>query len=142
MLTSDELLAEFEKDMELDRSDIQMEVYRTTTLQAKWMRYYYQYKAAMIRAESIMAEKLREAMMYYDGAADASVYRARPFNLELKNQKQKDLFIDSDPDCCAYRERADTAALNLKVCEEMLESLRYRPKHLELVHSVRQFESG
>lgn len=143
MLTIDELQVEIDTDCKINRADVAGEILRATSLLAKYLKYHHQYKAAMIRGESILNEKVWEAALYYDGKAEAKVYKERGvYQYTLTNQDQRNKAIDADPICCEYREKVDTAEECRSMCATMIEHLKYRPKHLETVFEVRRFESG
>lgn len=142
MLTREELEDEITKDSKVDRTQIALEIHRSTELLGKYLKYHMMFKAAVIRGESILNQKIRDASLYYEGKADPQVYKNKPFNFTLTNQSQRDKFIDSDEECCKYREHVDLANECLYLCENMIQELRYRPRHLETVHNIRVFESG
>lgn len=142
MLSYEELYAEIERDSKIDRTDIEGEILKSPVLLAKYMRYHKEYKTALIRGESILNQKIRDAAMYYDGKAEPHVYRDKPFNLTLSNQPMRDKFLDGDEDCCFYRESLDNTEILRSMCEEMIGSLKYRPTHLQTVLEIRKFESG
>ena len=142
MLTYDELMSEIEKDSRIDRTDLEGEIIKSPVLLAKYLGYHRQYKTALIRGESIMNQKIRDAAMYYDGKAEPHAYREKPFNLTLTNQPMRDKFLDGDEGCCTYKESLDNTEILRSMCEEMISMLKYRPTHIQTVLAIRQFESG
>ncbi|AGG58202.1 hypothetical protein VPDG_00041 [Vibrio phage henriette 12B8] len=142
MLTYEELTAEMDRDCKIDRTDIEGEILKAAVLLGKWLKYHREYKTALIRAESVLNQKIRDGAMYYDGKAEPEVYRDKPFNLTLTNQPMRDKFLDADETCCTYRENVDNTEVMRSMCEEMIGMLKFRPSHLQTVLSVRQFESG
>lgn len=142
MLSFEELMEEIEIDSRIDRTDIEGEIIKAPALLAKYLRYHREYKTALIRGETIMNQKIRDAVMYYDGKAEPSTYREKPFNLTLTNQPMRDKFLDADEDCNSYRESLDNTEELRSICAEMVGNLKYRPTHLQTVLEVRRFESG
>lgn len=142
MLSYDELTAEIAIDSKIDRTDLEFAIINAPVLLAKYLRYHREYKKALIRGESILNQKIRDAAMYYDGKADPTVYREKPFNLVLTNQPMRDKFLDGDNDCCNYRESLDNTELLRSMCEEMIGMLKYRPTHIQTILEIRKFESG
>ena len=142
MLSFDELVAEIERDCKVDRTDLEGEILKAPVLLGKYLRYHREYKKALIRGESLMNQKIRDAAMYYDGKAEPSVYRDKPFNLTLTNQPMRDKFLDGDEECCNYKEVLDNTEELRSMCEEMIGMLKYRPNHIQTVLEIRRFESG
>lgn len=142
MLTYDELMSEIERDSKIDRTDLEGEIIKSPVLLAKYLGYHRRYKTALIRGESIMNQKIRDAAMYYDGKAEPHVYREKPFNLTLTNQPMRDKFLDGDEECCTYKESLDNTEILRSMCDEMIGMLKYRPTHIQTILAIRQFESG
>jgi hypothetical protein len=143
MLSLDELLEEMEADSKIDRTNLEAEILRCPVLFSNWLKYHYDYKAAGIRGESLLADMVVKKQLFYSGAAESSEYRGHPMgHISAKNATEMGRLIDGDKDLCALREQADICNARKEICEHMIESLKFRPNHLKTVLDVRRFESG
>jgi hypothetical protein len=109
---------------------------------SKYLRWNYEYKKAVVKGETRLAQLALERRDYYNGEADASVYRAEPWQGMVKNNDHLGKLLDADVKICEYRERVDNAKLLMQICEEMITSLRYRNNHINTILEIRKFESG
>ena len=142
MLTYSELISEIEADNRIDKTDLAGEILKCPRLMTKYLKYHYDYKVALIKAESNFNQMILQKQKYYNGQGTTEEYRKRPFNEVVKNQAQMGQYIDADEELCEYREKIDTTTLLKEMCSDMIEQLKYRPTHLNTVQTVRAFESG
>lgn len=143
MISLELLLEEMEADSKIDRTNLEAEILRCPVLFSKWLKYHYEFKAAGIRGESLLAEMVVKKQLFYSGAAEPSDYRGHPMgHISAKNATEMGRLIDGDKDLTSLREQADTCAARKEICEHMIESLKYRPNHLKAVLDVRMFEAG
>jgi hypothetical protein len=109
---------------------------------SKYLRWNYEYKKAVVKGETRLAQLALERRDFYNGEADASAYRAEPWQGIVKNNDHLGKLLDADSKICEYRERVDNAKLLMQICEEMITSLRYRNNHINTILEIRKFESG
>lgn len=142
MINAEELLDMIEEDNVIDRTNLEGAILQCPRLQSKYLRLHYQYKKSLIAAETYLNQLVIEKQEYYMGKAEASVYRDKPFNINVKSQAELGRYLDSDSDICEYRQKMENVELCLEYVREMLDQTKYRPNHLNTVLEVRRFESG
>jgi len=142
MLNFDELMAQVEVDSDINRMNLETEINRTMNLMSKYLRLNYQYKSAMIKGETKLAQLALERRDFYNGEADAAAYKAEPWNGIVKNMDHLNKLLDADVKICEYRAKVDNAKLLMDICEEMIISLRYRNNHINSILEIRKFEAG
>ncbi len=143
MVSIDDLLVELDNDSKIDYTNLEAEILKVPKLQSKWLKYHWDYKKASIRGESILANKIVDAQIFYSGQATSDEYKNHyRAHIKAKNSTEMSNLIDADSKLCDYREKLDTAREGMEICKSFLESLKYRPNSLKTILDLRIFESG
>ncbi len=142
MRSKEEILEEIEKDSKIDTVNLELEMFNTPILLNKYMKWHYEYKVVLAKGESAMAELRVQLYKHYVGAGEASDYRARPHNLEIKNSKDIEMFCKGDDRYCSLRESIVEYEAIRDLLFTMIENLKYRNNTLATVLELRKFERG
>jgi hypothetical protein len=142
MIKHDALLDEIEKDNKIDQMNLEGEINRCLSLTTKYLRFHREYKQSLVRMWAVRNKKELERQEFYAGRAANKTYRDEPFNIEVKNSTEMRRWIEGDPALVAMDEAIKLAEDSMAVIEGMLDSLKYRPNHIQTILEIRRFESG
>lgn len=142
MLPFDELITHIEQDNMINSMNLERELIRVPQLQTKYLRYHREYKEILIKAWRRKDKLQLEKHMYYSGKAESDVYRAKPFNMVIKNQTELNTWINGDDDMISLQGNIDLTEDCMENVEAILDSLKFRSNHIQTILQVRQFEAG
>lgn len=141
-LSFDDLIEEIEKDNKIDQLNLEGELNRCLSLTTKYLRYHRQYKELLINMWGFRDKTLLEKQEYYSGRAHSSVYKQQPFNIEVKNSTEMKRWIEGDPVLVEMDAKIKLTEDCLEKVQIMIDSLKYRPNHIQTILDIRKFESG
>lgn len=142
MRSKEEVLAEIEKDSKIDSIELEHEMLNTPILMNKYMKWHFEYKVALAKGETAMNELKAKLYIHYVGAGESNDYRERPFNLEIKNSKDLEMFCKSDDRYCNLKEMIVEYEAVKDLLGTMIENLKYRNNTLASIIELRKFEAG
>ena len=101
----DELFVEIAKDFPVDETDLKMEVLKTETLWAKYVKIYFLEKIMLEQRQAGRATLYSIKRLYHSGQAGAEVYKQNPpMGPFPKTDAGIDRIINIDQDVIAYDE--------------------------------------
>lgn len=143
MLTYEELEAQMDIDMKFNTLNLEGALADCPKLIAKWLNIHRMYKAELAKFNNLMARQTITAKEYYKGQAqDPKVYRDKPFDLTINNQKELDLYIEQDYDVCVIKVRQEELKEFVYIVETLIENLKYRPNSIASIIEYRKYENG
>lgn len=91
-----ELTSEAEKDLEIDRSQLDVEALRTPKIHNRWLKKLYQRKDKIFALELKKKILMKEKWLYYTGKASNETYvKDGSFHLKLMKQEVP-MFVEAD----------------------------------------------
>ncbi len=91
-----ELTSEAEKDLEIDRSQLDVEALRTPKIHNRWLKKLYQRKDKIFALELKKKILMKEKWLYYTGkASDETYVKDGAFHLKLMKQEVP-MFVEAD----------------------------------------------
>ena len=82
-----ELYSMADKDLELDKSQLDDESTRTSKIHGKYIQFYLDELNCLRRMERQMKIIIKEKTQYYLGKSEPDVYKEKPFDLESQAYK-------------------------------------------------------
>lgn len=137
-----ELQEQSVEDLKFNKSNLEGELLRTPTLMNKYLKYHYDYRVCIAKANSKINELTVNRMNYYLGKGQDYEYRDKPFNNTISNQKELERYLQADPDLCARIELLEGFNAAKEFLDEVIQSLRYRNNTIASVIELRKFEVG
>lgn len=138
----DQLYEEVQKDLSCDKRSLQDELLRTPVIMNKYLKYHYDIKMLIKKCECNIQELLLEKMQYYSGKANTDVYKHKPFNYTISNQKEMERYLSADEDV-NIREIKLAEYENIRdYLYEVISNIKYRNNAIASIIELTKFESG
>ena len=148
MITEEELIAQWEVDAKLNKTQLADETLRIASLHPKYLRLLMEAKRDKAKAERVYARTEHLMTQYYQGALtkeemDKYQLKYDPYNGQAKPLKNKmGPWIDNDPRMRKAREDKQQATDIVLAIEEILNTIRWRHNAIKNISDVQRFEAG
>ncbi len=137
-----EILDEMESDNKFGQNNLEMEIQRCLDLTIKYMRYHRQYKESLVAMWGAYNQSELSKQEYYAGRSLSEEYMKKPFNVEVKNNIEMKRWIEGDPELVAMTKVIKLTEDSLEKIQGMLDSLKYRPNHIQTILEIRKWDAG
>lgn len=100
-ITHENILEEWSKDSEIDKSDISNEFLRVSKLHSKYLRYHILSKDLVEKYKSKYNQLRNVKIEYYNGRLskeELDHYKWEPFQLKIKLKSEIESYLESDKD--------------------------------------------
>lgn len=148
MISLEEVLAEWAKDSQIDRTRLDYESLRSGELHTKYLQILYAVKKRLARAQAKQSELLALKSRYYQGKMtreemDQLGWPYDPWrgnNKPMKSDTQA--WLDIDPDVAAGKESIEDLSLIHDAAFDILNHIAWRHQNIKNAISWLQFTSG
>lgn len=133
-MTLSDVLDEWDKDQQIDKTDLGVELLRVNSLHHKYLKThtYFRQKLAKKKIEKDELHNLLE--MYYNGTIDQAnlkILNRNPYGGMLKAQKNVENHVNRDPDMIKVNEAIEDIELTLQTLESILKAVNNRGFHIQ-----------
>ena len=140
----DELMAEWEKDSQIDRTEPGKALIDIPKLHSKYLRILSNHKLLIKDAEFKYARMKKIKWEYYTGKTDAETLKQKglePFNLKVLKQ-DLDLYIDSDQDILQLDSKLITQQEKVDYLQDAIKAINNMQWHIRDAIAWRKFING
>ena len=142
MKNFNDILDEMEADNKFGQKNLEMEIQRCMDLTIKYMRYHRQYKESLVAMWAAYNQAELAKQEYYSGRGTGEEYKDRSFNVTVKNNIEMKRWIEGDPELVAMNRVIQLTEDSLDKIQTMLDSLKYRPNHIQTILEIRKWDAG
>ena len=139
----DEIIKHIEDDFqEIDRLDLMHEFVKLSKLFSKYIKMKSDEGirlAATINEQKVI---LSEKYEYYSGKAPADVYKAKPFNLNLKTKDLIQRYVDADQEVINQESRVAIQREKVEILNAALQEIKNRQWTIKGAQDQLKFENG
>ena len=140
-MTFDELQEIAQKDMKLDKDNLDIESLKIPELQHKYLKHFSNYNLLSKKAETDYKIMYRKKWEYYSGKSDAEVYEKDPFNLKILKQDLS-IYLDSDEELSEAKNKLEYYKNIITYLEGILKSLNNRGFQIKNAIDFKKFCEG
>jgi hypothetical protein len=134
-----EMIAE---DFPVDKTNLGDESLKTAKMFSKYIRIWSEEKLILEKLKNNRKSLCTTKREYYSGAAPASVYKEKPFDLKLKTDTIIQKYVDSDPDVTKYDEQIIIQMNKVEVLDNCLKEIKTRGYSIKNAIDMLKFEAG
>lgn len=142
MLTHDELLAEWEKDAEIDKTSLDSASLTVPKLHHKYLSMLMEIKSKKIVMNHKLEAIRKEKELYYSGQATSDVYKEQPFDLKLKTKSGVEKHVNTDPEVVKILERLEYMEVLQEGVQHIMEQIKWRNQHIKNAIDWARFTTG
>lgn len=148
MIDEDKLLAEWEIDAKLDKSDLTTETLRIASLHPKYLRLLMEAKRAKDRSEQIFNKTKHLMIQYYQGVmtkAEMDKYKLKydPYKGASKPLKTNMWpWIDNDARVVKAAGDLNKHKDMVSAIEEIINTIRWRHNAVKNINDIKKFDAG
>lgn len=121
----EQLVEQIEKDLTIDRSQLDIASLNTPTFINKYLKMLMQERLHLRDYTNRQLQLQRDKWVYYSGKADAEVYKKNPFDLKIM-KADLDKFLDADEELNAAKMKVTIISEKVKYLEEVIKTLHNR----------------
>ena len=144
-MTHDELVAEWQKDNNIDATSIQKELVRTPFLHSKYLALYMQARSKLIIAEKKYGEMRGVKRKYYTGKMDRAELEHYGWDqwggLKLSNTELL-LVCDEDPDMTVLNQKVEYYKMLVQGLDHIMKSINSRGYELKTLVEHEKYLNG
>ena len=141
-MTHEELLKEWEKDAEIDKTSLDSASLSIPKLHHKYLSILLDIKSKKIALNHKLENIRKEKELYYTGQATSDVYKEQPFNLKLKTKSGVEKHVNTDPEVVRILERLEYLEVLQEGVQHIMEQIKWRNQHIKNALDWIRFTSG
>lgn len=137
-----ELTSEAEKDLEIDRSQLDVEALRTPKIHNRWLKKLYQRKDKIFALELKKKILMKEKWLYYTGKASDEMYvKDGAFHLKLMKQEVP-MFVEADEQIQEIDVKIHVVKQEVEFIQKTIEEINRRSFHITNALKALAFLNG
>lgn len=137
-----ELTSEAEKDLEIDRSQLDVEALRTPKIHNRWLKKLYQRKDKIFALELKKKILMKEKWLYYTGkASDETYVKDGAFHLKLMKQEVP-MFVEADEQIQEIDVKIHVVKQEVEFIQKTIEEINRRSFHITNALKALAFLNG
>lgn len=137
-----ELTSEAEKDLEIDRSQLDVEALRTPKIHNRWLKKLYQRKDKIFALELKKKILMKEKWLYYTGkASDETYVKDGAFHLKLMKQEVP-MFVEADEQIQEIDVKIHVVKQEIEFIQKTIEEINRRSFHITNALKALAFLNG
>lgn len=137
-----ELTSEAEKDLEIDRSQLDVEALRTPKIHNRWLKKLYQRKDKIFALELKKKILMKEKWLYYTGkASDETYVKDGAFHLKLMKQEVS-MFVEADEQIQEIDVKIHVVKQEVEFIQKTIEEINRRSFHITNAIKALAFLNG
>tara|TARA_R110000803_G_scaffold153453_1_gene218370 strand:- start:2278 stop:2706 length:429 start_codon:yes stop_codon:yes gene_type:complete len=140
-MTLEELQTQVNRDFKIDDTELDSESIKIPLLHNKYLQHLNKFSLLLKKAEYDHKLLVREKWEYYTGKADASVYKAKPFDIKVL-KSDVHIYIDSDEELQKADQKVAYLNVVVKYLEQVLRSINTRTFLIKNAIEWKKFTSG
>ena len=140
-MTLEELQTQVNRDFKIDDTELDSESIKIPLLHNKYLQHLNKFSLLLKKAEYDHKLLVREKWEYYTGKADASVYKAKPFDIKVL-KSDVHIYIDSDEELQKADQKVAYLNVVVKYLEQVLRSINNRTFLIKNAIEWKKFTSG
>ena len=141
-MTHEDLLAEWEKDAEIDKINLDDSALHIPKLHHKYLSMLMNTKARKIAFTHQLENLRKDKELYYSGQATSDVYKAKPFDLKLKTRGGIDKHVNTDPEVVKLLQRIEYMDVLIEGMNHIMTQIQWRNQHIKNALEHMKFTSG
>ena len=141
-MTHEDLLAEWEKDAEIDKINLDDSALHIPKLHHKYLSMLMNTKARKIAFTHQLEDLRKDKELYYSGQATSDVYKAKPFDLKLKTRGGIDKHVNTDPEVVKLLQRIEYMDVLIEGMNHIMTQIQWRNQHIKNALEHMKFTSG
>ena len=142
MISHEELLKLWEKDAEVNKSNLDDESLNVPKLHHKYLTMYLDIKTKRMAYKNKLETIKKYKEIYYSGQATADVYKEKPFDLKLKTRSGIEKHVNTDIEVVGLRDKIEYMDILLEGINHILEQIKWRNQHIKSAIDWAKFTSG
>lgn len=142
MLTHEELLAMWEEDAPIDKTELDTAATDAPRLHHKYLTQLMDLKAKKIALSHKLESIKKDKEIYYSGQATSDVYKDAPFDLKLKTKAGVEKHVNTDPAVTQLEQRIEYINILLEGLNHILEQIKWRNQSIKNAIDWARFTSG
>ena len=142
MLTHEQLLAEWEKDADIDRTSLDKMSVEVPKLHHKYLTHLMDIRSRKIALNHKLEAIRKDKELYYSGQATSDVYKDQPFDLKLKTKSGIEKHVNTDPEVVKILERLEYMEVLQEGVQHIMEQIKWRNQHIKNAIDFMRFTSG
>ena len=142
MLTHEQLLAEWEKDAEIDKTSLDKMSVEVPKLHHKYLTHLMDIRSRKIALNHKLEAIRKDKELYYSGQATSDVYKDQPFDLKLKTKSGIEKHVNTDPEVVKILERLEYMEVLQEGVQHIMEQIKWRNQHIKNAIDFMRFTSG
>ena len=141
-MTHEELLTEWEKDAEMDKTALDEASLTVSKLHHKYLSILMNIKSKKIALNHKLEAMRKEKELYYSGQATSDVYKDAPFDLKLKTKSGVEKHVNTDPEVVKVLERLEYMEVLQEGVQHILTQIQWRNQHIKNAIDFMRWTSG
>lgn len=142
MFTHEDLLTEWQKDAELDKTALDQMSVDVPKLHHKYLTFLMEVKSKKIALNHKLEAIRKEKELYYSGQATSDVYKEQPFDLKLKTKSGVEKHVNTDPEVVKILERLEYMEVLQEGVQHILTQIQWRNQHIKNAIDFMRWTSG
>lgn len=141
-MSLNELTAEAEKDLSIDRTQLDYESLRTPKIHNRWLKKLYQRKDKIFALELKKKILMKEKWLYYTGkASDETYVKDGSFHLKLMKQEVP-MFVEADEQIQEIDVKIHVVKQEVEFIQKTIEEINRRSFHITNALKALAFLNG
>lgn len=136
-----DIMNEFDSIVEIDESNLSRESLQTPKIYARFLRYRTDESVRMNQLKVELKKLYLTTREYYDGKADASVYKEKPFNRKLL-KSELDQYVEADDDMQTLMQRIEVQQEKLNYLNDALKMIANRNFQIKAAIDYQKLMAG
>lgn len=141
-MTHDQLLKEWEKDAEIDKTSLDSASLSVPKLHHKYLSILLDIKSKKIALNHKLESIRKEKELYYSGQATSDVYKEQPFDLKLKTKSGVEKHVNTDPEVVRILEKLEYYDVLQEGVQHIMEQIKWRNQHIKNALDWMKWTSG
>ena len=141
-MTHEELLAEWEKDAEMDKHNLDSAALDIPKLHHKYLSILMDLKSKKIAWSHRVEDLKKEKELYYSGQATSDVYKKQPFDLKLKTKAGIEKHVNTDPEVVQLLQKIEYMDILIEGAHFILNQVSFRNQSVKNAIDWSKFQSG
>lgn len=141
-MTHDELLLQWEKDAEIDKTSLDSASLAVPKLHHKYLSVLLDIKSKKIALNHKLETVRKEKELYYSGQATSDIYKEHPFDLKLKTKSGVEKHVNTDPEVVRILEKLEYLEVLQEGVQHILTQIQWRNQHIKNALDFMKWTSG
>ncbi len=142
MITHEQLLAMWEEDAVIERTQLDRESLAIPKLHHKYLQILMQIRAKKVAFSHQLETLKKEKELFYSGQARPEDYKDKPFDLKLKTKAGVEKHVNTDPDVIKLTQKIEYFDILLEGVQHIMDQIKWRNSSIKAAIDWAKFTSG